>query len=183
MSTSSPWGKWIPQDFIKTKNEITLSLKTDIYKPIVRSRYFITQSYIKTFKNSCRLSVLYKDESMNFIKTQFTVRSQVKCDRNSSVSGRKCKMCLRFNSLTIPPCTRSLSSRRQGSPECMKHSLYSSLVHGSLPVCGNDPHIYRKIHNFHRWDTKCSFALVINSLRQKQHQRTNRALTRSKFLL
>ena len=72
---------------------------------------------------------------------------------------------------------------QQGFPEYKTHSSYSFPVNESPLVYDNDLRIDRKTHSFHRLSTKYSSVLVINSLRPKRHQRTNIALTRTKFLM
>lgn len=70
------------------------------------------------------------------------------------VEARKCKPLVYLTklivTLTILLCTHNPSLSRLDFQEYKKHSLYSSLENGSLLVCGSDPRICRKIHNFHR---------------------------------
>ena len=142
----------------------------------ITSWYFISNDYKKAHKrHSSTAWNRYRAEGMRVI----LFISIEKLSEGGLVRLLCCKV------LTIPRDIHVLYFLIQrGFPEYKTHSSYSFPVNESPLVYDNDLRIDRKTHSFHRLSTKYSSVLVINSLRPTGHrQRTNIALTRTKFLM
>ena len=139
----------------------------EIYKQVGKDVFHYQMTFIYFILSSCKTMSIRDLRSPNSPREDKWRVGPAKSQCLKQQVEKKCVRVIR-SELTIPLYTRSPSLNQQDCPEYRKHSLYSSLVNGSLQVCGNDPRICHKIHNFHRSNTKYSFALVINSHRQKQ---------------